>query len=198
MKYVSTSLAMLAFLVSTAAHSAVVYSEIVDGEISGDGLNPTAITLAAGSNEILGRMGGGSGGIDRDYFVVTVPTSLRLTALTLLPSTRTLGVSFIGVQAGNQVTVNPMTGTARGLLGWTHYGSADVGTDILDDISTGFGASGFTIPLGPGSYAFWLQENGAGTVAYGLDLQLTAVPLPGALAGFAAALGLLRTRRRQF
>jgi hypothetical protein len=201
MKIITTSLAILTIVASVAAQGAVVYSEFTDGELSGFGLNPTPITLALGSNEILGRMGGSSGGADRDYFVVTVPTSVNLTTLKILPGTQVLGdsikpVSFIGVQAGSQVTLDPRTASANGLLGWSHYGAGDIDTDILPAISKGFGASGFTIPLGPGNYAFWLQETGSGTVTYGFDLQLQAVPLPGALVSFAAALAVLRTRRR--
>ncbi|HMM76330.1 MAG TPA: hypothetical protein PJ986_11520 [Gammaproteobacteria bacterium] len=193
---VCIALAMLAMHIT--ANAAVVYREADDGELSSNGLAPTAIAIGAGSNQIFGRMGGGGGGADRDYFVVTVPTDMRLTALNLLGETRVIGVSFIGMQAGSQLTVNPLAGSANGLLGWYHYGASDIGTDILPAIGRGFGASGFTPPLSAGSYAFWLQETGTGSVTYGLDLQvqpLQAVPLPSALGSFALALGLLRRRR---
>lgn len=199
MKLTRTLLAVSILIASATSSAAVVYREIDDGELSGSGLTPTLVTLGAGSNQIFGRMGGGSGGLDRDYFVVTVPSTMQLTALQLLPNTSVLGgVSFIAVQAGKQVTVNPNAGSANGLLGWAHYRTTDVGTDILPKIGTGFGANGFTAPLGAGAYTFWLQETGGGTVVYGLDLQLqqVPVPLPGALCSFAAALALLRGRRK--
>lgn len=183
-------------LTSAATAAAVVHREADDGEFSSDGLNPTPVALAAGSNQIFGRMGGGGGGADRDYFVVTVPTSMRLSSVTLLSDTRVLGVSFLGLQAGDRLTVSPFAGSANGLLGWVHYGSADIGTDILPALGRGFGATGFAPPLGAGAYTFWLQETGSGSVTYGLDLQLQPVPLPGAFVCFATALGLLRARRR--
>ena len=196
MRPCAISLVLAACCAGNAALAAEVYRESVDGELSSNGLAPTAITLAAGSNQIFGRMGGGGGGADLDYFTVTVPTQMQLTALTLLSDTRVIGVSFIGMQAGPQLTVDPRAGSANGLLGWMHYGATDIGTDILPTIGTGFGASGFTPPLGAGQYSFWLQETGAGSVTYGLDLQLQPVPLPTALPGFALALALLRRRKR--
>lgn len=189
-------LAMATFAASAAAQSAVVYREADDGELSGNGLSPTAITLGIGSNEIFGRMGGG-GGVDRDYFVVTIPESFQLTAVTLLEETRLLGVGFIGLQAGGQLTVNPNAGSASGLLGWHHYGADDIGTNMLPAMAQGFGAAGFTAPLGAGQYAFWLQETGSGSVTWGLDLQMQPVPLPGAWIGLASALCVLQARRRR-
>lgn len=180
----------------TSVNAAEVYRESIDGELSSDGAAPTRIELAAGSNRIFGRMGGDGGSSDLDYFVIDVPTSMTLNALTLLDDTRVLGVSFIGVQAGSQFTVNPLAGSANGLLGWYHYGASDIGKDILPAIGAGFGASGFTAPLPAGSYTFWLQETGPGSVIYGLDLQVQPVPLPPAMACFALALPLLLRSRR--
>ena len=200
MKYLTTLLAVSLLAASAASSAAVVYREVADGELSSSGLAPTLITIGAGSNQIFGGIGGGNGGFDRDYFVVTVPTTMQLTALRLLPNTSVVGgSSFIAVQAGNQVTVNPNAGSANGLLGWAHYRNSDVGTDILAKIGTGFGASGFTAPLGAGDYTFWLQVTGGGAVTYGLDLQLqqVPVPLPGALFSFTAALALLSSRRQR-
>jgi hypothetical protein len=198
MQLTTTLLAAAILTASASSSAAVVYREIDDGELSSNGLTPTLITIGAGSNEIFGRMGGGAGGLDRDYFLVTVPAAMQLTALRLLPNTTVVGGSaFIAVQAGSQATVNPNAGSANGLLGWAHYRSSDVGTDILPKIGTGFGASGFSAPLGAGDYTFWLQETGGGTATYGLDLQLQPVPLPTALLGFSAALVLLRGRLRR-
>jgi hypothetical protein len=190
--------ALLNLAIISSVDAAQVYRESVDGELSSDGTAPTLIALAAGSNQIFGRIGGGGGGTDLDYFVVDIPTSMRLTSLTLLNDTRVLGVSFIAVQSGTQVTVNPLAGSANGLLGWYHYGASDIGKDILPAMGAGFGASGFTAPLPSGSYAFWLQETGSGSVTYGLDLQVQPVPLPSALSCLALGLPvLLRGRRRK-
>jgi hypothetical protein len=190
-------LTIMTFAASATAQAAVVHREVDDGELSGNGLFPSVITLGIGSNEIFGRMGGGGGGVDRDYFVVTIPESFQLTAVTLLEETRLLGVGFIALQAGGQVTVNPNAGSASGLLGWHHYGADDIGTNMLPVMAQGFGAAGFTPPLGAGQYTFWLQETGSGSVTWGLDLQMQPVPLPGAWIGLASALCVLQARRRR-
>ena len=40
------------------------------------------------------------------------------------------------------------------------------------------GSSGFTAPLGAGKYSFRVQDFGGGIPGYGLDIQLTAAPVP--------------------
>jgi hypothetical protein len=80
------------------------------------------------------------------------------------------------------------------ILGYTHFGfgtAASQGTNILDDIATGFGAIGFGGTLGPGTYTFWLQQLGSPTT-YALDY--VTVPTPG-VGGVIAAAGMLAGRR---
>jgi hypothetical protein len=60
----------------------------------------------------------------------------------------------------------------------------------------GTGNSGFSIPLGPGNYAFWIQDtSGGGPFNYRLDL--TAVPEPGTIAMMLLGLGGLGWSRRK-
>ena len=47
----------LALAIFSNAHAVTVYSESVSGDLSNNGLTPTAITLGLGSNEILGTTG---------------------------------------------------------------------------------------------------------------------------------------------
>jgi hypothetical protein len=57
--------------------------------------------------------------VNPDYFSFTVPAGGALTAITVLPGTMSagpLGVSFIGIEAGNQITLGPPPTTAAGLL----------------------------------------------------------------------------------
>jgi hypothetical protein len=191
---------LLALGVSAAAGAATVYDESVNGDLADTGTPlPTAISVGAGSNEIFGTTGKRLGVIDRDYFTITVAPGWQLSSITLLPGTGVIGsLSFIGVQAGTLVTVDPDGGSATGLLGWVHYSTADIGSDILPAIGTaGNGASGFTPPLPAGSYAFWVQDTGTGRVDYGFDLGITAVPEPASAATLLAGLALLGLRRRR-
>jgi hypothetical protein len=191
---------LLALSVSAAAGAVTVYDESTDGDLADTGTpQPTAISVGAGSNQVFGRTGKTLGVIDRDYFTITVAPGWQLSSITLLAGTGVVGsVSFIGVQAGTQVTVDPAGGSADGLLGWAHYSMADVGSDILPAIGNGGGASGFVPPLPAGSYAFWVQDTGTGRVDYGFDLGITAaVPEPATAATLLAGLALLGLRRRR-
>lgn len=171
----SAFFALVCGVVSTA-HGAVVYDESVDGNFSNSGLSPTVVHVDLGSNLISGSTGFGAAGVDRDYFSLTVPTGAMLSSLIVLPGTTVSGdVSFIGVQRGPQVTVPSDTTTASGLLGWMHYGSGNINRDILPRIGMGQDATGFTPPLGPGTYSFWVQDFDPGPVTYNYDLRLTAM-----------------------
>ncbi len=67
-----------------AQASTVVWDESVNGDLSNDGLSPTALTFGAGSNAVLGTTGtpgSGSSGIDRDYFSFTVQTGFSVTSI---------------------------------------------------------------------------------------------------------------------
>ncbi len=187
-------IAGIAFILSGASlsHAAVVYDESVSPDLSNDGLAPTSVSIAAGSNQIFGETGNTGTETDRDYFTVTIPTGFALAQLVLLPGTTIGGaVSFLGLESGNQVTLDANAFSAAGLLGWTHYSSADIATDLLPAMRIPRSRSdGFQAPLGAGSYAFWVQEFDAGTVNYGLDLRIVAVPEPSSFAMMLAAMGI--------
>jgi hypothetical protein len=192
----SPRIAVLAlFSFSLMAPAAVVYNESVQGDLSNNGLAPTAIAFAAGSNQIFGTTGRGMA-LDRDYFTFTVPTGMQLSSLTVLPGTTVGGaVSFIGLEAGPQVTVATSAATAAGLLGWWHYAPGD-GNILPNMAAPNTGSSGFAA-LGSGAYSIWIQDFNAGTFNYGFDFALTPTPEPGSL----CALGLvflagLTARRR--
>ena len=166
-----------ALLYGAAAHASTIYNEPVSGDLSNNGLAPTLLTVSPGLNDVFGTTGRGASGVDRDYFTFTVAPGQSLSAITVLPGTQPLGtlaVSFIGVQAGPQVTVSTAATDATGLLGWDHYSAADAGTNILPLIGTaGLGSTGFTGPLPSGTYSFWVQDFNTGTVPYGFEFAVT-------------------------
>jgi hypothetical protein len=175
-----------------------VYDESVSGDLSGLGSAPTLVTMAAGSNVVIGQTGKVGTTVDRDYFYFTVPTGLALTAITPQMGTGVVGgASFLAIQAGNQVTA-PVGGPATALLGWSHYTPADVGHNILPAMGSSAGAIGFSGALGAGTYAVWVQETALGTVPYLMDFTLTAaVPEPSTgLSLLGGLLGLAWARRR--
>lgn len=141
-------------ITSVARADVIAWNEAVNGEFSKNQLAPTPVTFISGGNDILGTDGpsGASGPFNPDYFNFTVPAGLALTAVMVLPGTMSAGpdnVSFIGIQAGTQIThVMTSPPSAAGLLGWWHFGPGDIGTDILPEMGIpAQGSSGFTPPL---------------------------------------------------
>lgn len=194
---------MLGAQAALAATAATAWDEAVSGDLANSGSTPTTVSFALGSNLVSGTTGRVAGVVDRDYFTFTLATGWQLDTLTVLPGTAALGISglsFIAVQAGPRVTVNPTGGSAAGLLGWAHYGENDVGTDILQIMGFGGGATGFFGAVPAGSYAIWIQDTGTGVANYRLDFGVSAVPEPAAalmlLAGVAVLAGVAGQRPR--
>ena len=196
------ALALAASGIFSAAQAATAWNESVSGDLSNVGTAPTGVNLVAGSNLVLGATGRNTSGVvDRDYFTFTLPTGFQLNALNLLPGSTFLGpesISFIAIQSGPQVTVNPTGGSAAGLLGWWLYSANDIDTDILQLMASSPGAVGYVGALPAGTYSVWVQETGTGVANYNFDFQVTAVPEPATAASLLAglaALGWLARRR---
>ena len=123
MRFVLTLLGAAFFSTSALAAG---YFESKKGDLSNDGLNPTPVKLQVGNSTIDGADGRHSGMVDRDYFTIRILTGQRLESITLDPKTKVGDdVSFIGVQRGKQVTLDPDGHDASDLLGWVHVGTAD-------------------------------------------------------------------------
>lgn len=184
---------------SSSAHAATAWDEAVSGDLADVGTSPTTLNFGLGSNIVTGATGRTDGVVDRDYFSFTLAEGWQLDTLTVVGATA-LGpsaLSFIAVQAGPQVTVNPTGGSATGLLGYAHYGENDVGTDILQIMGFGPGATGFFGALPAGSYAFWIQDTATGVATYELDFGVSAVPEPAAAWLLLAGLAGLAVRARR-
>ncbi len=178
-----------------AAHADVIWRESVNGDFSNNGLSPTALSLALGDNSIIGVTGDPGTGVDRDYFSINVPLGYVLRHVILLDNTTISGgASFIGMQAGPQMTVQPTGAGSENLMGFAHYDPSMANTDLLRFLAPSLATSG--VPNG--TYSFWVQELG-GPVDYGFDfvVEQSPVPIPGA--GFllmSGAIGLALLGRR--
>ena len=147
-----------------------LFDEDLDGEISGDAANPTALQLDNGPNLIVGSVVLGN----IDYVTVNVPEGHELSGLDLVEYTSEGDRSFIGVQEGTVFTETPEEPEVGNLLGFTLFGDA-TGVDLLPPIGTGEGAQGFTGSLSAGDYTFWIQEIGDAPAEYYLDFIVSPV-----------------------
>jgi len=196
-------LTLTALSTTRLASAAEVYNETTSGDLSGDGLNPTQLSVSLGSNTLTATSVAG----DREYYRFTVPAGQQLNALVVVSTSATR--SFVGMQQGPQVTVSPTSGSPAGLLGWSHFGSLEAGTasaDILPRMAASFTPPLFSPPLPAGTYAFWSQETSGTPATYTFDFQIAAVPpaprapVPPAFTGVLAlgllGLGMWRVKRR--
>lgn len=186
----------------SGAQAATAWDEAVSGDLANAGATPTAVSFGLGANLVRGTTGrNGAGVVDRDYFTFTVAPGWQLATLSVLPGSTFLGgagASFIAMQVGPVMTVNPESGSATGLLGWWLYNENDIGNDILQQMGSSPGAVGYAGALPAGTYTVWVQETGTGVAAYGFDFAVTQVPEPAsALLMLAGVAGLALARRRR-
>ncbi|QOJ13757.1 MAG: hypothetical protein HRU75_03480 [Planctomycetia bacterium] len=160
------------------AQAGVLHDEAVDGDITGDRLNPAGFSLSLGSNIIRATSNTG----DREYVALTIPAGRTLDAVRLTAYAGEDEVAFIAVQSGGVITEDPGAPDVTNLLGWTHFGPG-VGlgpvSDLLPELAAGPGAIGFAPPLAAGVYAFWIQQTGPSLVTYELDFVTTPEPSAG-------------------
>lgn len=188
------TLLFLSVLAACASASAqILWDESVNGDLSGDRLNPTNLALAPGINGILATSVSG----DREYVHFSVGSGMALSQIILVSWAGNDQIGFIGVQAGNTFTEPPTGTNVANLLGWSHMGPGvgNVGQDILPSIGTGAGSIGFAPPLTGSDYTFWIQQTGTNAVSYRLDFITSPVPEPASLV--VLAIGALSLRRRR-
>lgn len=186
---VSCSLVLAA---SSIATGDVLWDESINGDLSGDRLNPTPFVLTLGTHSIIATSIAG----DREYFTMAMAAGLQLDMINLVSYVGNDPLAFIAVQQGTVFTEPPTGTVTANLLGWTHFGTgnATLGTDILDNMGAGAGAIGFTPPLPSGDHTFWSQQTGANSVTYQLDFVVTPAPSTLVMLGLA---GLMPWRRRR-
>ena len=178
-------------LLAAAANGAVFWDETLQGDLSNNqnapSSNPLLTPLTAGTYTVGGTVNGSTD--FQDWLTITIQGGFQLSSVTLGLYTSANTISFTGVGTGTSFAGSP--GVAGSYLGYTHFGSgvpgATAGEDVLPDMGAGAGSTGFTPPLGAGSYTFLIQEASPTATTYRFDYQITPIPEPSA----GIAVGLL-------
>jgi hypothetical protein len=135
------------------------------GDLSNDIANPTQWALGAGANVLRASTTSG----ESDYVAFTVGPCDTLDSITVtdFTSTGNDNIAFTALQQGATFTIPAAEATTGSrideLLGYSHYGIANLNQDILPAIGQGQGSIGFTGPLNSGTYTMWLNQTGAET-----------------------------------
>lgn len=134
------------------------YDEMIDGDLSDDGLTPTEITFSDGSNRISACQNGSPR--DIDYISFSVPSGKILERIDVInfTSVPSSNLGFIGIQNGTTFTEPANGANVANLLGGSIYGTNEIATDILPEMGMLGGAIGFTPPLTLGDYTIWLNQ----------------------------------------
>jgi hypothetical protein len=189
----------VAALAAARASAGITLSEAAVGDFSNDRFNPTRAVLAAGTNRISGLFGLSPipDVHDLDYVTIRVEADHVLTSFRVASASVGGAFAFVAIQAGPILTIPAdWTSIKSPLLGWAHFGTASVGADLLPDMGVSPGSVGFTAPLAAGEYALWIMELDASEPhSYTFELEVAAVPAPGALPILAAMVARGRRRR---
>jgi hypothetical protein len=207
------SAAICALLATTPA-KAIIFDEGVSGDLSNNKTTPTALTLTPGSNSVIGTVNGFGKGDPQDWVSFTIPTGFVMISYVNFKYDSTDDQGFTGFAFGSSFPGGVDSEfDAANYAGYAHFGtqaqnpdgnptrSSTVGVNLLPlmaDPSFAPGTSGFTPPLGAGTYTFLIQQGDDVPTGYQFDMTLRAVPEPGSslcLLGI-GGLAILALRRR--
>lgn len=192
---------LAALLLPSAATAAVIWQESVDGDLSGNPATPTQLVLSTGSNIVTGSVQAPND--IRDYVTFTIAADQQLIGLTLLQyqDLDTGGPGNRGYHALNigATSLIPSGGNSGSFLGGDHLDPLPIGTDLLPILAAApLAGSGFSTPLGAGTYSYLIQQTGPQFTGYSLDFRVrTVVPAPAVATLLPFGLLLLRRRTRR-
>jgi hypothetical protein len=172
------------------APAQVIWNETIHGDLSGDRLNPTGLSLGLGPNLLLANTGPG----DREYVHFSLGAGMSLVGIHVVSYVSEDPIAFIGVQAGSVFTEPHDNPDPANLLGWAFFGPEQLGQDILPAMGNGWDSIGFTPPLTGSNYTFWIQQTGNPS---DYTLNFVVVPEPGTMSLAVGAAALLFRRRRK-
>lgn len=181
--------ALLPLASAAAAHAALDFNEAVSGDLSNLGSAPTPLTFSLGVNRVSGTMGGPPEA-DPDIFTFTLQPGWQLTSIFLGPM-NPQERSFFGLAAGPTIDT---TSSENHLASHLTYSIGELMPELA--LGGNFSGTGFTAPLGPGTYTAWFQEISA-RVDYTFEYTVVTIPEPASAATLTAlvALGFISLRR---
>lgn len=149
---------ILASLTISVNGAVFVYDEAMDGDVSNDYLNPLNLTLGVGTSTLKGSIADG----DRDLFTLIVASGMTLDSIKLLSYTtdseNPSNVSYLLSQPGAFLSAPPDNDFSDP-IGYVGFGKWAEGREILRFLTVG-PPYDYVNKLGPGSYAFWINETG--------------------------------------
>ena len=177
-------LAPLAFLsLSWAGCTPASHDEAMDGDLSNDPAAPTPLKFSAGTNTVTGTVTTTAPADTRDFITFTIAphhhlTNLRLARYRDLPSGVPGNRGYHALNAGPTSLV-PGAANVASFLGGDHVDGVAEGTDLLPALADGMPAgTGFTAPLGPGTYSYVFQQTGPQTSGYTLEFVVSGPKFP--------------------
>lgn len=203
MRHSIPRLATAAVLVLAVPGLAHAYDEAVSGDLSTIPETPTPLAFVAGTNVLKGRVTtSGTPSDTRDCITFTIPAGLALVSLRQISwvDQNGLGANTGYHSLNNGATSQIPTGAnANQFLGGEHVFPGGTGTDVLPGMADGFAGltpsgTGFSLPLGPGTYSYIIQQTSSHIGNYEMHFLLAAPRrVPATSLGSATALALLLT-----
>lgn len=186
--------AALCVLVAQPIYGTVIYSETIDGELSGLIDTPTSIgALGLGDNTVTGTIS--TGGLSFvDSFTFTVVSGQVLDSITFTLTTTDENHFFAFADDSTLVAL------PSELLIATLIEADQSGENILDTQSAGGNQGGTGLPasLGAGDYSIWFQETTpTSVIGYSFTLTTVTVPEPSTTTFLLLPCSVLFLRRRK-